>query len=198
MDSGQSRTIDFLRDYFLRLKSSLDMLPLDQIAELIRWLDEARLAGRSIFIIGNGGSAATASHMACDLNKNVGSKVAEQLTPSFRVVALTDNVALITALANDLGYQHIFSEQLKSLLQPKDLVLVVTGSGNSPNILRAVEVAKARQASAVGILGFDGGMVREMLDACVIVPNDDYGYIEDAHLIINHIITQYFARSASE
>lgn len=107
-------------------------------------------------------------------------------------MSLTDNVPWMTALANDLGYEHIFSEQLKNLVQEGDLVIAITGSGNSRNIVEGVKAAKAMGAKVVGLLGFDGGEVQGMVDACVVVENMKYGYIEDIHLILNHLVVEYF------
>ena len=130
--------------------------------------------------------------MACDLGKNILSSDNEGTTRRFRVASLTDNVPWITALANDLGYEHIFSEQLKCLVQRKDLVIAISGSGNSPNIVEGVKVAKALGAKTVAILGFDGGIVREMVDAYILVESDHYGYIEDVHMTLDHLLTTYF------
>jgi len=184
--------MEFAREYLEGLKKCLDALSLEQVAEVIGYLEEAHREGRQVFIIGNGGSAATASHMACDLGKNILPREGRETTRRFRVMALTDNVPWITALANDLGYEHIFAEQLKNLVQEGDLVIVISGSGNSPNIVEGVRVARALGAKVVGILGFDGGKVREIVDACVIVGNENYGYIEDVHMSLDHLFTAYF------
>ena len=133
-DSRMDET-QFAREYLEGLKKCLDTLSLEQVAEVIGCLEEVYREGKQVFIIGNGGSAATASHMACDLGKNILPRGMEETARRFRVVALTDNVPWMTALANDLGYEHIFSEQLKNLVQEGDLVIAISGSGNSPSIM---------------------------------------------------------------
>jgi D-sedoheptulose 7-phosphate isomerase len=189
---SETRRMEFAREWLDGLAECLDTLSLEHIAEAIGYLDTAYREGRQVFIIGNGGSAATASHMACDLAKNVLPKDSKEAARRFRVIALTDNVPWMTALANDLGYEHIFSEQLKNLAQRGDLVIVISGSGNSPNIVEAVRAARALEAKVVGILGFDGGVVREMVDVYVLVRSDQYGYVEDVHMALDHLFTAYF------
>ena len=107
-------------------------------------------------------------------------------------MALTDNVPWMTALANDLGYEHIFSEQLKNLVQKGDVLIAISGSGNSPNIVKGVQAAKALGATVVGILGFDGGKVKDLVDTSVLIRSDNYGYVEDLHMVLDHLITAYF------
>lgn len=177
--------------YINGLKRCLDLLSLEQVTEIASCLEEAYREGRHVFIIGNGGSAATASHMACDLGKNTIPREFEGVSRRFKVTALADNVPLITALANDMGYEYIFSEQLKHLAQKGDLLIAISGSGNSPNILEGVKTARALGLKTLGLLGFDGGVVREMVDVYVLVDSNDYGHIEDMHLVLNHLITAY-------
>ena len=183
--------VEFARGYLEGLKKCLDALSLEAVAEVIGCLEEAYREGRQVFIIGNGGSAATASHLACDLGKNTLSTEGRETARRFRVVALTDNAPWMTALANDLGYEHIFSEQLKNLVQEGDLLIAISGSGDSPNIVEGVRAAKALGAKVVGMLGFDGGKVRGMADVCVVVESNEYGYIEDVHLALAHLMTAY-------
>jgi len=192
-DSVNQR-VEFADEYLTELKQFMDSLSLAQVANVIGYLVEAYREKKQVFIIGNGGSAATASHMACDLGKNILPKEGKETARRFRVMALTDNVSWMTALANDLGYEHIFSEQLKNLVQEGDLVIAISGSGNSLNIVEGVQVSKSRGARVVGILGFDGGKLAKIVDASVIVSSRKYGYIEDVHMIIDHLITGYFQR----
>jgi D-sedoheptulose 7-phosphate isomerase len=110
----------------------------------------------------------------------------------FRILSLNDNAAIVTALANDIGYEHIFSEQLVNLIQPGDLLIAISGSGNSPNVVRAMTYAREQCAEVVAVLGFDGGRAAALADLAVIVPSDHYGIVEDVHLIINHILVDYF------
>jgi D-sedoheptulose 7-phosphate isomerase len=187
--------MEFARQWLDGLVGCLDTLSLEPIAQVIGYLDTAYQEGKQVFIIGNGGSAATASHMACDLGKSVLPKDDREIARRFRVIALTDNVPWMTALANDLGYEYVFSEQLKNLVQRGDLVIAISGSGNSPNIVEAVKVARALEAKVVGILGFDGGVLREMVDSHILVKSDRYGYVEAVHMALDHLFAAHFRDS---
>lgn len=193
MNPDQARTA-FVKDYLEGLKRCIDVLSIDSIAELIRLLDEAYQRGRQVFIIGNGGSAATASHMASDLSKTILPKNASDSVKRFRVMALTDNVPWLTALANDLSYQQIFAEQLKTWVDPGDLVIAISGSGNSPSILEGIRVAKSKGATVVGMLGFEGGAARAIVDHMVLVRSDSFGFIEDLHVALNHLVTAFLSQ----
>jgi len=186
------RRINFASRYIEGLKTCLDLLSLDQIALVIDYLEAAIRSGSRIFIIGNGGSAATASHMACDLGKNTFKERYTDPENRFQVMALTDNTPWITALANDLGYDHIFSEQLKNLVTKGDLVIAISGSGNSQNILEGIKIAKELGAKVVGLLGFDGGKAKDLVDAYILVEADHYGYVEDIHMVLDHMLTSFF------
>jgi D-sedoheptulose 7-phosphate isomerase len=190
--TSAKRQIGFAKEYLQGLKNCLDALSLERIAQVIQCLEQAYRQGKQVFIIGNGGSAATASHMACDLSKNTLPQVASDAIRRFRVIALTDNVSWITALANDLGYESVFAEQLKNLVKNSDLVIAISGSGNSPNIVEGLKVAKALGAKTIGLLGFDGGECKSIVDLHVIVNAADYGYIEDVHMVLDHVITAWF------
>ena len=159
-------------------------------------LEAARLQGRTIFIVGNGGSAATASHFACDLALGPRSSGGK----AYRAISLGDNNALITAAGNDLGYETVFSEQLKTLLAPDDLVLAISASGNSPNIIEAVEYANHIGAMTIGLTGFDGGRLRHIAAEHIHIstPKGDYGPVEDLHLVVNHLISSYLVRLTRE
>jgi D-sedoheptulose 7-phosphate isomerase len=126
--------------------------------------------------------------MACDLGKNT---IAAN-EPRFRVLSLNDNMPLLSALANDVGYEHVFSEQLKNLIRPGDVLISISGSGTSPNILHAMAYARSRAATNIALLGFDGGKAVELADEFVLVPVNDYGIAEDIHMILNHVLTEYF------
>jgi D-sedoheptulose 7-phosphate isomerase len=191
-ESKLAQRTEFARQYIDGLKKCLDLLSLDQIAQVIGYLEAAIRSGSRIFIIGNGGSAATASHMACDLGKNTFKERYTDPENRFQVMALTDNTPWITALANDLGYDHIFSEQLKNLITRGDLVIAISGSGNSKNILEGIKIAKELGAKVVGLLGFDGGKAKEMVDAFILVESDQYGYVEDIHMVLDHLLTSFF------
>ncbi len=185
-------TLETGRTYLHGLRSVLDDLPLDDVQALIDALSDAYEGGRRVFVVGNGGSAATASHMACDLGKTVLGHGPLLPTKRFRAIALTDNVPLITAWGNDTHYSTVFAEQLRNLAEPGDLLIVITASGNSPNILEAVKAAHELGVRPIGLLGFDGGAVKGLLHGAVVIESTNYGHIEDAHMILTHLVTDYF------
>ena len=177
-----------IRSYLDRLLKTLDGMPVDDIARLSEMLYRAYTDGKQVFILGNGGSASTASHMAADLGKNtIGPNMRR-----FRIMSLNDNIPLLTALSNDLGYDNMFAEQLQNLIQPGDVLIVISGSGNSPNVLKAMEYAQSRSAQVAALLGFGGGKASKLSDLNVVIDSDDYGVVEDAHLIVNHILVEHF------
>jgi D-sedoheptulose 7-phosphate isomerase len=171
------------REYLDRVRELLDSLP-EQSDRFIDALWEAFLQERTVFLAGNGGSAATASHFGQDLAK--GTLPSMDATRRFRVVPLTDNVGFITALANDEGYESIFEQQLRNLAREGDLLVAISGSGNSPNVLRAVEYAKSIGMKTIGVTGFDGGRLKSVADLGVHVPVDDMGMTEALHGVIFH------------
>lgn len=149
---------------------------------------------RTLFICGNGGSAATASHMACDLGKTILGKQPRLNKNRLRVIALNDATATMTAWGNDEGYEYIFSEQLKSLGRAGDMLIVITGSGNSKNIIQILKVAKKLKIETFGLLGFEGGKAKDLVDESIIIKSSDYGYVEDTHHILVHLITGYLKK----
>jgi D-sedoheptulose 7-phosphate isomerase len=173
------------KQYFEDLQDVAKNISLDGIDEIIDLLVESYDSARTIYLFGNGGSAALASHFACDLGKGTaycnGGK-------RFRVLALTDNVPTLTAWANDSNYDDVFSEQLRCFVQPRDVVFAISGSGNSKNVLNALRAARELGAATVGISGFKGGEMKPLCDACVVVPSDDMQIIEDLHVAITHSI----------
>jgi len=182
---------EFAKDYLTELKAVFDRLPLTELDRVIQTVEAAHKAGRQIFIIGNGGSAATASHMMNDLCKGTLGHKGDAPWKRFRVIALTDNVSLMTAWANDTDYRHVFSEPLKNLAERGDLLVAISASGNSPNIIAAVEAAKVIGLQVIGLAGFGGGKLAQMADVSFVVPSDGYGPVEDVHMILDHIITGY-------
>src|SRR5579862_5415146 len=182
---------DFAKDYIQGLKDVLDRIPLPPMEEIINAIEVAQKERRQVFVIGNGGSAATASHMMNDLNKGTLGHKGDAPWPRLRVIALTDNVSLMTAWANDVDYSRIFSEPLKNLAQAGDLLIAISASGNSPNIVAAVEAAKQMGVKVLGLAGFTGGKLAKLADVCLVVPSDGYGPVEDVHMILDHIITGY-------
>lgn len=172
-------------NYLQQVSATLRRLPMEQVVAAIEILHRARMEGRQVFVCGNGGSAATASHMACDLAKGA---IAEG-KPRFRAIALTDNMPLFSAWANDSSYEDVFAQQLSNYLQPGDVVVGISGSGRSPNVLNALRLAKDRGAVTIGITGFEGGCLPEIVNLCLIVPSQSMEQIEDIHLLLSHLIT---------
>jgi D-sedoheptulose 7-phosphate isomerase len=176
--------IDNAGSYFAGLRTLVDRMPLTSIDQVADVLLKAYDEEQTIFLFGNGGSAALASHLACDLAKGTRNGSAKR----FRALALTDNVPLMTAWANDSAYENIFSEQLSSFVKGNDVAFAISASGNSPNVLRALEVARTVGAATVGLTGFDGGRMKNLCDVCMIVPSDNMQHIEDLHLCAAHAL----------
>ena len=167
--------------------AALNSVDLDAVESVSNALLQARDRGSRIFVVGNGGSAATASHMATDLMLGSG-----LVDPPLRVVALTDNQAIITATGNDISFDQVFSKQLIHLAERGDILMAVSASGNSPNVLACVDAAKELGLTTIAFTGFDGGRLANMVDVRVHVPTriGAYGPVEDAHLMVNHMITE--------
>jgi D-sedoheptulose 7-phosphate isomerase len=183
-ESGRSQSSGPVAAYLLALDEVLDSLPIADVERVIEVVRRAWATGRRVFVFGNGGSAATASHLAVDLAKGL----VDGVRPRLRAIALTDSVPLLTAYGNDTGYDRVFAEQLANLVEPGDVAIAISGSGNSPNVLAAVQLARERGATTVGLSGFRGGRLREMVDHAVVVPSDNMQQIEDAHLVIAHAL----------
>ncbi len=178
--------MNYVQSYFSQLQRTLDEIDPRPIEQLIDLLHRVRLEGRTVFILGNGGSASTASHMVCDLAKNT----RRPGWPPFKVIGLSDNMAIFSAYANDEGYENVFAQQLASLVQPGDIVIGISTSGNSPNVLRAIDLAHERNAFTVGFTGFDAGRLGPMVDLHLHVPSNCIEQVEDIHLILEHLITK--------
>jgi D-sedoheptulose 7-phosphate isomerase len=170
--------------YFNGMATILRKLPFSTIDEVAHALWRAYQQNRTVFVFGNGGSAALASHSACDLGKGT----AVNGNRRFRVLSLTDNVPLMTAWANDQRYDDIFAEQLKAFVQKDDVVFAISGSGNSPNVLNGLQVARDAGAQTVGLTGFQGGKMKSLCDLCVVIPSDNMQVIEDFHMSVTHSI----------
>jgi D-sedoheptulose 7-phosphate isomerase len=180
--------MSFADNYKTELLQAIDTIDLEKVQQAIEWFEEARANNRHIFLCGNGGSASTASHMACDIVK--GASYGRE--SRFRVMALTDSLPTITAYSNDVGYDCVFAEQLKNFAEPGDILLAISGSGNSPNVLRAVEYANSIGCKTIGLSGRDGGKLAPMVQLSLRVPVPHMGRIEDAHMIVCHMIGYYF------
>lgn len=185
----------FINDYLKELIACLNSLDITKIDKIIKILVRAYKKEKKVFIFGNGGSASTSSHMACDLGKGTLQRVYDKSEKRFRVISLNDNVALITAFANDLSYEDIFIQQLRNLIEKDDVVIALSGSGNSKNIVKAIKYAKSLGAKTIGFLGFkNGGELGKLVDYPIIVDSNQYGPIEDIQLILNHIIAAWLAK----
>ena len=182
--------MDHLRNYLDELRGALTSFDLRSVESCRRQIAEARDRGSRIFLCGNGGSAATASHMANDLGK--GASLGLPREKRFRVTALTDNVPWMTALANDLDYASIFAEQLRNLGEADDLLIAISGSGNSPNVLQAAAVARDLGMRTMGWTGFGGGKLAGAVDLAVVVDSHHMGRVEDLHTVLMHVICYYF------
>lgn len=185
--------MEFIKNYFDEIKKTIDKVSLKEVEEVIHVLHQAYKEDKQIFIMGNGGSASLASHFACDIGKGTLEKNYET-KKRFRVMSLTDNIATITAYANDLNYEEVFSQQLKNLVLPKDIVIAITGSGNSKNIIRGIEETLEMEGVTIGFTGFNGGRLKKIIDYNIHVPSRNYGIIEDTHTILTHIISSNLAK----
>ena len=172
--------------YISLLQQTLDRLPNDLIAQVIDILHRARMNGKQVFIMGNGGSASTASHFVCDLAKNT----RNNSLPHYRVIGLTDNMAIFSAYANDEGYENVFAQQITNLVNPEDVVIGISASGNSPNVLKAILEAKKSNAITIAFTGFDGGRLGQMVDINIHVNSDIIEHVEDIHLVLEHMIVK--------
>lgn len=174
-----------MRAYVSKLTQALERLPLGRIDLAIDALEEAHRRGRRVYLFGNGGSAATASHLAGDLGKGAARKGKMGL----RAFALNDGVPSVTAWANDVDYEHIYSAQLGRLAEPGDVAIAISRSGNSANVLNGVTAARVLGATTIGLVGFDGGRLRHLVDIPVLVAGESMEQVEDQHLVVGHLIT---------
>lgn len=176
-------------NYFSLLKETIDKLDKNSIQEFVEELKEARKKGKNIFIMGNGGSAATASHFACDFNKGLNK---ENSDTRFRIIPLSDNLTTILAYSNDFHYDEAFKEQLKNFLKKEDIVIGISGSGNSKSILNAIEYAKRLGSKTIGFTGYDGGKLKNMVDISIHAPVCNMQIAEDIHMSIFHMLYNIF------
>lgn len=186
--------MNHIQSYVIELKQILDNLSVGLVEQVLTILHEARLENKQVFILGNGGSASTASHFVCDLGKNTRVKGA----PNFRVMGLTDNMALFSALANDEGYENVFAQQLANHLQPGDVVIGISTSGNSQNVVNAIQLAKTMDAKTVGFTGFNSGKLGSLVDVDLHVPSHSIEHVEDVHLVLEHLITKALREKAKQ
>ena len=178
----------FFNEYLDFLRKAISELDLKVLEHIVDMLQEAQENARQVFLFGNGGSAATASHFACDLAK----MAAVPGKPRLRAISLTDNIAMVTAIANDISYDDIFVEQMSVLWNQGDLAIGISASGNSPNVLKAIEYAKNHGGKTIGFSGFGGGKLARMVDVSIAFSASNYGVVEDMHLVLTHLISQAF------
>ncbi len=175
-----------LQAYFSGETELIGKLDLVRVQEIVIALERARREGRRLFVFGNGGSAATASHFACDLGKGT----IQPALPRFKIICLNDMTPTLTAYANDTGFENVFAEPLISLAERGDLAITFSASGNSPNILRALQTARERGLTTIGLSGFDGGKLPSLCDLHLNIPARSYGHVEDLHLAICHAVCE--------
>lgn len=173
-----------LNNYFDDVVQTIGKMPIATIEKIVTALMEAYESSRMIYLFGNGGSAALASHFACDLGKGASNGSSKR----FQVLAFTDNVPLMTAWANDARYEDIFAEQLINFVRSDDITFAISGSGKSPNVLKALKVAREAGAFTIGLTGFQGGEMKDLCDLCLTVPSDNMQIIEDLHLSVTHAV----------
>ena len=180
--------MSFPETYRTALLEAIGQIDTGRVEQAIEWFREARGASRNIFVCGNGGSASTASHFTCDIVKGA----SHNRPTRFRIMALADSLATLTAYSNDVSYDSVFVEQLKNFAQPGDLLMCISGSGNSPNVVRAMEYANSIGCKTIALTGRDGGKLGPMAQLNIHVPAPHMGRIEDAHMVVCHMIAYHF------
>jgi len=195
-ESLMYQPVRHFKQYVQELNAALESINESELTNFVKLIDETRFNKNRIFIVGNGGSASTASHWATDLSKGLHHAGVNAVS----AVSLTDNTAWISAAANDLGYQHIFTDQLRSQAAPGDLLVTISASGNSKNVIHAIEYAKAHGIKTLSIVGFDGGEAKVVSDYCLHIPTlqGRYGVAEDAQLILNHYLCDFLVRQSGD
>lgn len=177
---------EHLQEYLNQEKMAYDLLPLKAINAVMNVLEEARISGKKVFICGNGGSAATASHFVCDFNKGV--SYDNNQKNGYRFICLNDNIPSMMAIANDISYDDVFKIPLRNLMESGDVVIGISGSGNSENVMRAIQYANEHGAVSIGITGYDGGRLKKVAKYNIHVPVNDMQMAEDLHMVIDHMM----------
>ncbi len=180
--------MNFTQSYRSRVLDAISSVDLEKVEEAIAWFGDARDRNRHIFICGNGGSASTASHFSCDMVKGASFERERR----FRILALTDSLPTLTAYSNDVCYECVFEEQLRNFAQQGDIVMAISASGNSPNVLRAIEYGNSIGCKTIALTGRDGGKLGMLAQLNLQVRAEHMGRIEDAHLVICHMIAYHF------
>uniref|UniRef100_UPI004047E35C SIS domain-containing protein n=1 Tax=Aliarcobacter sp. TaxID=2321116 RepID=UPI004047E35C len=186
---------EFTKKYIENLKALLDNIDETVVEQIVEEIEKLLINKGRLYVLGNGGSSATASHMVNDL----GTGLRRRDIINLDVVSLGDNSPVVTAIANDIGYDNIFYMQMKGLIKPEDVVLAISCSGNSPNIVKAIEYAKDQGCKIIGVSGFDGGKLKEISDIKfhIDAPKGEYGLVEDVHMILDHIIYSYYIQKGN-
>jgi len=179
--------LEVINRYFTELEQMLQSISLRDLEAVLRLLEEAYHNGNRIFIMGNGGSAATSSHFALDLAKNT----IMPGVPRLKAISLTDHIPLITAWSNDTAYEHVFAEQLANMIEPGDVAIGISTSGNSLNVINALLLTKQLGGVTIGLLGAEGGKIKDIVEVYVLAPGQNIEQVEDAHMILAHIITRH-------
>lgn len=184
---------EYIKKFLEEFTNAINQISISNTSKFIKILQEAYDNKGCIYLIGNGGSAAIASHFANDLNKTVlGHKKILNRSNRFRAISLVDNTPLLTAWANDVGYEFVFAEQLKNFIEEKDVLIAISSSGNSKNIIKAVQIAKKKRVPIIGMVGFNGGKLYNLADVKIFVPSKKYTIVESAHELICHLVVAYF------
>jgi len=191
--SAANLVVDFAVRYRSLLNGALDQIDTEKVALAIDWLRQARDDSRHIFVCGNGGSASTASHFACDIVKGASYRQEKR----FRIMALTDSLPTLTAYSNDVSYDCVFVEQLRNFAERGDVVMALSGSGNSANVVHAIDYANSIGCRTIALSGRDGGNLAPLAQLSIHVPEPHMGRIEDAHLVVCHMICYYFMERES-
>ncbi len=180
--------LEVIKNYINNIEKLAETLDAEEIENVCKALLESYKSGHQIFVAGNGGSAGTSNHFCCDFGKNA----VKSETNRPKIISLSANIEVLTALGNDFCYADVFVEQLKNLMNDGDTILLISASGNSPNVVRAAEYVKSRNGTVVGFTGFEGGKLKELSDINVNIPSDSYEQIEDLHSMLTHMIVCYF------
>lgn len=179
-------------NYFVKLKETIDRISKDDLNSLMNLLEKARNNGSTVFIMGNGGSAATASHYVCDFNKGVSLNQEKK----YRFICLNDNIPSMMAYGNDMSYEDIFVYPLKTYFRPGDIVIGISGSGNSRNVVKAIEYANENEGISVALTGYDGGRLKQISQYNVHIPVDDMQIAEDLHVVLDHCMMKILSNSS--
>lgn len=177
--------------YFQKLKNTIDMISKEDLSCIMNILEKSRIEGRTVFVMGNGGSAATASHFCCDFNKDI------SLTQStkYKFLCLNDNIPTMMAYANDISYNDIFVEPLKNFMKKGDCVIGISGSGNSKNVIKALEYANANEGITIGLTGYSGGIIKQISKYNVHIPINDMQITEDLHMVLDHCMMKILCKA---